>query len=230
MKELQGRRVDRGSLLWLKACFLAVACFFILSSVSVLEAGTRADTPNTPITFELYLSEGNAPLLRASLSASDTYNTGFDGGSIYLSCYSGRFDYFRLNLVLHTNIAFVFERYPRAFVGIKNIDPSNFVQFSGEVEGTGEEEALPLLFKFLDDAVAFQKAVGVWDEYEAGDENRLYVSSYPDFEFFQNFTSSNVINLMFYDKDRGTFSSSLGVLYTLDDAVVGQFEAECRKG
>ncbi len=35
---------------------------------------------------------------------------------------------------------------------------------------------------------------------------------------------------MFYDKDHPAhFSSSLGVLYTLDDAVVGQFEAECRK-
>ena len=220
----------------MSACFSLVArivCFGVAVSNSAANAGFTSAEPSKPLEFRLVTPDQKPPLLELHLNAVDTYNTGFEGGDIYLSCYPNSIDYFRLNLVLYTSATFLFEQHPKAFIGIKNIDPSSFspqiVPYVGEVEGTGEEDAPPSLFRFLDNVAAFQRAVGIWNEYEAGDENWLYVSSYPEAKFIQNLISSNVLSLIFYDKDSGKFYSALNVPYALDDAVFGQFEAECKK-
>lgn len=193
-------------------------------------AGTTSAEPIKPINFRLLVPAEKAPLLELNLKASDTYNTGFEGGKIYLSCYRGRFDYFRLNLVLSSNVAFMFERYPKAFVGVKSVDADMFFpNLPMELEGSSEAETPPLLFELADSELAFQRGVGFWDEYEVGDESFLYVSSHPNSEFFRTLSASNVLYLIFFDEETGKYYSALSVFYELESAVLTEFEEECRK-
>ena len=196
--------------------FAAKIGILILFSVGIVCPSYAKWVPSNiePTSFFLSKYDEQTLLLEANISYKNGTMTSVDSGKLYLSCYQGRIDYFRMNFILSTQIVDYFLESPSVFIGVRNLtgEGTNTVA-SAPVRST---DGPPSSFAFNSFTLGFPEAVRTFDPIAVSETEQLYISAFPDAQFFEQLKRSGKITVISYQETDQRYWSAIDIYFQLD--------------